>query len=94
MYLQKRRQKNNIPADSGYFLRTEIDSTDFKNKNVTGKITRKKTEKPYFFTKIFQKILKQRKPSNKINTSKNIRKRNNSNKIAQNFSLSRYKRSR
>ena len=35
------RQKNNNPADAGYFLRTEIDSTDFKNENSTTKIRQK-----------------------------------------------------
>ena len=31
------RQKNNIPAYPGRFLRTEIDSIDFKNENLTTK---------------------------------------------------------
>ena len=35
------RQKNNIPADAGHFLRTEIDSTDFKNENLTTKARQK-----------------------------------------------------
>ena len=35
------REKNNNPADAGYFLRTEIDSTDFKNENSTTKIRQK-----------------------------------------------------
>ena len=61
------RQKNNIPADAGHFQRTEIDLKDFKNENLTNKIRRNKAEKQYFFEKIFQKILKQTKPSNKIN---------------------------
>ena len=52
------RQKNNIPADAGLFLRTEIDSTDFKNENLTTKIKRNKAEKPYLKKKILQKILK------------------------------------
>ena len=44
----KMRQKNDIPADAGHFLRAEIDSTDFKNENSTTKgrqknhITKKK----------------------------------------------------
>ena len=49
-------------------------------------------EKPYFLKKIFQKILKQTKPSNEISTSKNIGQRNKSNKTAKNHWLSRYKR--
>ena len=67
LYLQKMiKKKNNIPADSGNFLRTEIDSTDFKNENLTTKIRRNKAENSYFLKKLFQNILKQTKPSNKI----------------------------
>ena len=61
-------QKNNIPADAGHFLKTEIDSIDFKNENLTTKIRRNKAEKPHLKKKIFQKILKKTKPSNKIRT--------------------------
>ena len=78
------RKKKDIPEYDGYFLRTEIDSTNFKNKNLTSKRRRNKVEKQYFFKKISEKILKQRKPSNKISTSKKIRRRNKSNKIAKN----------
>ena len=60
------RQKNNIPADAGHILRTEIESTDFKNENLTTKTKRSKAEKPYLFKNIFENILKQTKPSNKI----------------------------
>ena len=65
MFLQKLRQRNSIPADPGHFLRTEIDSIDLENENLTAKIRRNKAEKPYFLKKIFQKIWK---PSNKIST--------------------------
>ena len=51
------RQKNNILADDGHFLRTEIDSIDFKNENLTAKIRRNKAEKPYFFKKHIPKDL-------------------------------------
>ena len=68
LYLQKERKKNNIPAEDGRFLITEIDSRDFENENLTPKIRRKNTEKLYFLKKIFQKILKQMIPSNKIST--------------------------
>ena len=37
---KNKRKKNNIPADAGHFLRTEIDSRDFKNENLTTKIRR------------------------------------------------------
>ena len=45
------RQRNNIPADTGHFIRTEIDSKDFTNENLTTKIRRNKAEKPYFLKK-------------------------------------------
>ena len=66
LYLQKLRQINNIPADAGHFLSTETDSTDFKNENLTTKIRRKRAEKPHLKKNIFQKTLKQTKPSNKL----------------------------
>ena len=87
-------RKKKIPADRAHFLRTEIDSTHFKNENLSTEIKRNKAEKPYFLKKIFQKIMKQTKRSNKTSTTKNIGQRNKSNKIAKNFLLSRYKRSR
>ena len=65
---KNKRKKNNIPADTGHFLRTEIDSRDLKNENLTTKIRRKKEEKPYFLKKFFRKIFKSTKPSNKIST--------------------------
>ena len=42
----KTKKKNNIPADAGHFLRTEI---DFKNGKLTTKLRRNKAKKPYFF---------------------------------------------
>ena len=67
--LSKRgEKKSNIAADAGHFLRTEKDSTDFKNGNLTSKIIRNKAQKPYFLKKTFQKILKRTKPSNTIST--------------------------
>ena len=68
LYLQnkKKKKKNNIPANAGQFLMTEIHSTEFKNEKLTTKTTRKKAGKQCFSKKIFQKILTQTKPSNKI----------------------------
>ena len=66
MFLQKLRQRNNIPADPGHFLRTEIDSIDLENENLTAKIRRNKAEKPYFKKKIFHKNFKQTRPLTKI----------------------------
>ena len=68
LYIRKMRKNNNIPAEDGHFLITEIDSRDFENENLTTKIRRKKAEKIYLLKKIFQKILKQTIPSNKIST--------------------------
>ena len=41
----KNETKQNIPADGGHLFRTEIDSTDFKNENLTTKLRRSKVEK-------------------------------------------------
>ena len=63
MYIPpKKETTNNIPADAAHFLRTEIDSTDFKNEDLTTKIRRNKATKPYLKNiYIFLKILKQTK---------------------------------
>ena len=45
----KKGTTNNIPPDAQHFLRTEIDSTDFKNENLTTKIRGNKATNPYFF---------------------------------------------
>ena len=68
LHIRKMRKKDNILAEDGHFLITEIDSRDFENENLTTKIRRKKAEKIYLLKKIFQKILKQTIPSNKIST--------------------------
>ena len=43
------RQKNNISPDAGHFLRTEIDSTDFKNENLTIKEKEGTRQKNHIF---------------------------------------------
>ena len=44
----KKEDKNNIPGDAGHFVRTEIDSRDFKKENLTSKTRKsKKTRKWY-----------------------------------------------
>ena len=48
------RQKHNIPADAGHFLRREI---DFKNEKLTTKLRRNKARKPYFLKKNIPKDL-------------------------------------
>ena len=57
---------NKIPDDAGHLIRTEIDSTDFKKENLTSKIRKDKTKKPYLYkekkNKKHQKILKLLKP--------------------------------
>ena len=45
------RQKNNISPDAGHFLRTEIDSTDFKNENLTIKEKEGTRQKNHIFKK-------------------------------------------
>ena len=65
---KNKRKKNNIPADTGHFLRTEIDSRDLKNENLPKKIRKNKEQKKFFFKKFFKKIFKSTKPSNKIST--------------------------
>ena len=54
----KNETANNIPSNAGHFLRTKIDSTDFKNKNLTTKIRKNKAKKPYLFEKNIPKDLK------------------------------------
>ena len=44
-----KRKKNNIPADTGHFLRTEIHSRDLKNENLPKKIRKNKEQKKFFF---------------------------------------------
>ena len=47
LYLQKRRPKDNIPADAGHFLTKEIDTKYYKNENLPKNIRKNKAEKPY-----------------------------------------------
>ena len=48
---KKGDKENNILADAGHFLSAEIDSTDFKNENLTAKIRTKQGTKTIFFKK-------------------------------------------
>ena len=45
----KNKTTNKIPSDSAHFLRTEIDSTDFKKENLTTKIRRNKAKKAEYY---------------------------------------------
>ena len=54
---KNKRKKNNIPAGTGYFLSTSIDSRDFKNENLNYKNKKKQGIKKIFFEKIFRKDL-------------------------------------
>ena len=38
----KKEDKNNIPGDARHFVRTEIDSTDFKKENLASKTRKSK----------------------------------------------------
>ena len=61
----RKKTKNKIPGDTGHFIRTEIDDTDFKNENlVTKKKKNKKDRTPY---------------SNTTNNNNNNNKNNNNN---------------
>ena len=42
MLRQRKKAENKIPGDSGHFIRTEIDNTDFKNEDLITKKRRKK----------------------------------------------------
>ena len=57
---------NEIPGDAGHFIRTKIDSTDFKKEYLASKIRKTKTRKPYSLKKknqkTYQKTLKLLKP--------------------------------
>ena len=44
---KKKETANNIPADAAHFIRTEIDSTDFKKENLGWKVKKNKTGKPF-----------------------------------------------
>ena len=66
LYLLKIRQKNNILADAGHFLRPDTHSKDIKNENLTTKIRRNNGKNNVLLKKRIQKTLKQTKPSNKI----------------------------
>ena len=44
----KKEMTNKIADEAAHFIRTEIDSTDFKKENLTSKIRKDETKKPYF----------------------------------------------
>ena len=41
----KKETSNNIPADAAHYIRTEINSTDFKKENLTTKVKKKQNQK-------------------------------------------------
>ena len=43
----KKVEINKIPGDAVFFMRTEIDSIDFKEENLATKVWRNKNRKPY-----------------------------------------------
>ena len=47
----KNDKKNNIPADAGHFLSTEIEETDFKDEHLTTKIKKTRQKNYIFLTK-------------------------------------------
>ena len=56
----KIEEANKISGDSGHFIRTEIDLTNFKKENLASKV--RKTKKLKKKHKMCQKILKLLKP--------------------------------
>ena len=51
----KKEETNEVPGDAGHFIRTEIDSTDFRKENLASKVRKNKTRKPYISKKQKQK---------------------------------------
>ena len=52
----KKVEINDIPGDAGHFIRTEIDSTDFKKENLASKVRKNKNRKPYLSTLPTKKV--------------------------------------
>ena len=61
MFIPPKKDKKN---DSAHFIRTEIDSTDFKKENLISKVKKDSSKKPYHYKKKHQKIMNQTKPLN------------------------------
>ena len=61
MFIPPKKDKKN---DSAHFIRTEIDSTDFKKENLISKVKKDNSKKPYNYKKKHQKIMNQTKPLN------------------------------
>ena len=51
----EKEETNEVPGDAGHFIRTEIDSTDFRKENLASKVRKNKTRKPYISKKQKQK---------------------------------------
>ena len=75
----KETEANKIPGDAAHFIRTEIDSTDFKKTNLVSKMKNQKMPKLL----ILQKLLKLSKTSQTYNHEKtpNLRQK----KLAKNI---------
>ena len=61
MFIPPKKDKTN---DGAHFIRTEIDSTDFKKENLISKVKKDNSKKPYNYKKKHQKIMNQTKPLN------------------------------
>ena len=68
----KKETTNKIPDDAGHFIRTEIDSTNFKKESLTSKIRKDETKKPCFYKEKTQKALKDSETTETINILEDI----------------------
>ena len=68
----KKEATNKIPDDVGHFIRTKIDSTDFKKKNLTSKIRKDKTKQPYFYKEKKQEAPKDSETTETIKSLEDI----------------------
>ena len=67
-----RKETNEIPGDAGHFIRTEIDSTDFKKENLASKVRKNKTRKPYISKEKTEDMLKDSKTTETIKILEDI----------------------
>ena len=54
MFIRPKKDKTN---DTAHFIRTEIDSTDFKKENLISKVKKDNSKKPYIYEKEMSKSL-------------------------------------
>ena len=73
MFVPPRKEETNkIPDDAGHFIRTEIDSTDFKKENLASKVRKYKTRKSYISKEKTEDMLKDSETVETINILEGI----------------------